>query len=473
MQRTVSKLTAIAASCALALMPLPVFAVTNVLTADTATDFPGPYRGWLFQGNGLLDTSGFHSDNVIIYSGATCASLPTPCSNSVRVTQAITALGSGLPNTATLASNLAVARVDGVTLALKFTSTGTAAQMVAQANAIKPVLAQFPDVLAVVQFGFRCAFGEWATGCTDNNDLADQTTVRDAVLNMVPTGVPLEFRTPWKMQTWYGATPVTEKQFKANAPGIGRIGLNNDCFLTGQGDSSTYPGAISSTGFSSTMTEAQQRAYAMAVTYYLPFGAEACNNSIGAGIQMRTACSDVLTEGAAYHAGHMNRGFPDNFMAAWSSGGCIDQISRSLGYRIQYDQITYNASAARGTTQQLDLRLRNVGWARPTDQGRVQIIIKPVSGADITNCYSVVQLRELPPQATASARMLINCTIPPGTATGSANVYVKMPNAYEAAQVAAGMTLTQRNNFTKRPANAAANWDATNFRYLVGTMTIT
>lgn len=471
MKKLRTKLTVVAASCALALAPLPAFAVTTTFTADTTTNFANPGRGWLFQGRGLLDTSGFHSDNVIIYNGATCAAQGTPCSDSVRLTQAITDLGSGVPNTTTLANSIVQARADGVMLALKFISTGTAAQIVAQANAIGPVLKQYADVLAVVQFGFRCAYGEWAVGCTDNNDLADQTTVRNAVLSMVPTSVPLEFRSPWKMQTWYGTTPVTEAQFKSNTAGIGRIGFNNDCFLTGQGDSSTYPGVISSTGFTSTLSEAQQRAYVQAATNYVPFGAETCNNSSGAATQMRTACSDVLTEGAQYHVLHMNRGFAPNFPAAWQAGGCIDQVARLLGYRFQYDSITYISPATRGTTVTFDVLMRNYGWARNTDQGRLQVVITPSSGSDITNCYSATQLRELPPQATSSTLVRVKCAIPGGTATGAATVYLKMPSPY-ATTLQSGLTLAQSGNFTKRPANASGSWDLVNFRYSAGSLTI-
>ena len=51
------------------------------------------------------------------------------------------------------------------------------------------------------------------------------------------------------------------------------------------------------------------------------------------------ACSDILSEGAAYHLAYLNISYDTDFINSWKSGGCYDQVARSMGYRLQVDQV--------------------------------------------------------------------------------------------------------------------------------------
>lgn len=451
---------------------LPALAQTTAtFTADTTTIIPNPGRGFHFQSGSLDDCNGIDIPNWT----ADAAGLPTPISPTPTLALLRVSIGSSVPSGGTLStwnSCFATIRSYGVMTGVRFESTGTAAQMVAQAAAIKSTLWSNRDVLAFVQVGFRCNFGEWADGCTDNNDVTDKTNVFNAVADMVPSGVQLEFTQVFPRETWFsGTTPPTKADFlKGNTKG--RTGFHSDCFLTGNGDSSfyTYVGTI--TGFTSTMTAAQQAAYVQEASKYVMFGGETCQDSGGAAVEKRTGCNTdsvdaqglpggIENEGPRYHVSHLNVSYAPLHLAGWAAGGCLDKVHRMMGYRFQYDDITHPTSVSRGGVATFDVNMRNVGWARIFDQRRLNVQL--VNGGTTINCYSSTQLRELDPQATSSTLVRVNCAIPGGTATGSYAVHLKMPSPF---------STTQANAFTVRPANSNSGgqtWDATNFRFTTGT----
>lgn len=439
-------------------------------TADTTTSFQNPGRGWHFQSGSLDDCNGIDLPNW----PADAAGLPTPISPTPTLANLVTTIGTGVPSGGTLTTwgnCFNTIRSAGVMAGLRFISTGTASQMVAQAAAIKSLLWTHRDILAYVQVGFRCDFGEWATSCTDNNDVTDKTNVFNAVADMVPTGVQLELTQVFPRETWFsGTTPPTKADFlKGNLKG--RTGFHSDCYLTGNGDSSfyTYVGTI--TGFTSTMTAAQQAAYVQEASKYVMFGGETCQDSSGAAAEKRSSCTGltdaqglaggIMNEGPRYHLSHINASYAPIFLADWSSGGCLADVGRLMGYRFQFDDITHPTSVSRGGVATFDVNMRNVGWARIFDQRRLNVQL--VNGGTTINCYSSTQLRELDPQATSSTLVRVNCAIPGGTATGSYAVHLKMPSEF---------STTQANPFTVRPANSNSGgqtWDATNFRFTTGT----
>lgn len=465
MKRIIASLSAL-----LLLIPPAWAAPTATFTADTTTNFANPERGWHFQPGSLDACATLDIPNW----AADAAGLPTPISPPPTLGNIETSLGTGVPSGGTLSTwtaCFATARSNGVMFGLRFLSSGTAAQMVAQANAISATLKANQDVIAYVQIGFRCDFGEWAGACTDNDNVTDKTAVFNAVAAMVPTSIPLEFTQVYPRETWFnGTTPTSKADMKAGNL-KGRTGTHSDCFLTGQGDSSffTYVGTL--TGFNSTMTAAQQDAYINAVSANTMFGGETCNNSAGAAVAMRTGCTGgtdasglaggILNEGPRKHLVHINAGYAPNFLAAWSSGGCLATVARSMGYRFQFDDITHPASVARGSVATFDVNMRDVGWARIFSQRRLHVLL--VNGGTTIDCVSSTQLRELDPQATASSLVRVNCAIPAGAATGSYAVHLKMPSVF---------STTQANPFTIRPANANNGgqvWDATNYRFTTGT----
>lgn len=462
----------IALFCALLLLAPPAWAAPNAtFTPDTTTVFRNPERGWHFQ-SGSLDSC---AANDFPNWAADAAGLPTPI-DTPSIVRLQTSLGTGVPSGATMSAwntCFATMRSLGIMGIINFLSTGNAAQEIAQAQAIRAngVLSNNRDVIVSVWVGFRCDFGEWASTCTDNNDVTDKTNVFNAVVAMTPSSIPLEFTQIYERETWFGnKIPPTKDQFKAGTL-IGRLGFFSACFGTGQGDSSFYTFVATAasgqlTGFASTMTAAQQAAYVQQASNYTSFAVETCNNSAGASVEMRTACTGgadaqglpggILNEGPRYHVVTINGAYAPNYLAAWSSGGCLTTVANRMGYRFQFDDITHPTTVARGAVATFDVNMRNVGWARIYSQRRLHVNL--VNGGTTIDCVSSTQLRELDPQATTSSLVRVNCAIPAGAPTGSYAVSVKLPSAF---------STTQTGPFTIRPANTG--WDAANFRLPSGT----
>jgi hypothetical protein len=451
-------------------------AATATFVPDTTTIFANPNRGFHFQSGELGNLASLDLSDIV--NGSNGARLATPI-ESATLNNVVTQLGSDVPSEATLATygaTLAAARSKGVMLGLRFMSTGNAAQMVAQAAALKPLLAGYADVIAYVQAGFRCNWGEWAENCKDNNNAADKTAVQQAVLAMVPPDVPVEFTQVYPMQEhWYGKAPLgAADAFSGSSHS--RSGFHSDCFLTGQGDSSFFAGPGTYGGYKSTTTEQQKRAYVAAASEFVSFGGETCNTSQGAiapGIgQMRTACSGVLdsagnpggilVEGPRYHVSHLNISYAPNFLAAWAAGGCLPTVNRLMGYRFQLDSLSHPDSAARGSEVTFTVNMRNYGWARLHDPRRLKVVL--VNGGHTISGYADTQLRQCPSQATSSnCKMSIRVAIPAGQATGSYTVYLQAPSSYSTAQT---------RPFMVRFANAnsgSQQWDDVNGRMASGT----
>lgn len=114
------------------------------------------------------------------------------------------------------------------------------------------------------------------------------------------------------------------------------------------------------------------------------------------------------------------------------------------GYRIQYDSITTPASAARDSSFEATLSLRNVGWAVSHYPRRVHLVFR--NGASSFTCVSTATIRDLPPQASSSSTLSFPCTVPAGFPTGTAVAWLKIPDIWT--------TTASINNFTTRPANS-------------------
>lgn len=463
---------------ALALHTLSL-AGTVTFTPDTTTSYANPERGFEFTNSGLGNCASMDLGN---WAGD-AAGLQTPIFIPT-MTRTQTPLGTTVPTSGDMATwntCFASVRAAGVMLGLRFLGTGTAAQAIAQAQAIATngVLWNNRDVIAYIQFGWRCDFGEWADNCTDNNNVTDKTNTFNAIAAAMPVGIPLEFTQVYPRETWFGTTATTKAQAQ-QATFQGRIGFHSDCFMTGQGDSSFYPGTGTYTGFTSTQTASQQAAYVQTTSQWTSFGVETCESSVGAGVQMRQACSGatdaqglsggILNEGPRYGVTHINGGqaigVGGAYLATWSSGGCLTTVTNFMGYRFQLDSFTSPSSVSRGGVATFDVYLRNVGWAIIQSQRKLHVQVKPSSGADI-DCVSIMQLRELPRQASASTRVQVNCAIPGGTATGTAQLFIKGPSVFSTASANAYSIIFANTN------SGGQQRDTTNERWNTGaTMTI-
>ena len=121
------------------------------------------------------------------------------------------------------------------------------------------------------------------------------------------------------------------------------MGFHNDCFMASPTDVGTYP-----TGSTGTTLRQHMQAFGQVA----PFGGETCNPADDPNPAPRLGCADILAEGPAYGLTYLNRDYWTGFHDSWVSGGCFEQVQRSLGHRLRLVELEAptRASATRPTT---------------------------------------------------------------------------------------------------------------------------
>lgn len=317
-----------------------------------------------------------------------------------------------------LSARLATLRAHGMKAVLRFAYDYTeggndapATQIESHVEQLAPVLTENADALAVFQAGFIGAWGEWHSSKHSNSygyhtnpgvTLAEanqnRLIVRDALLAATPASVPLVFRDPGDLLRWY-PDPTTPS----------RVGLHNDCFLAGPTDTGTYESQA-------------ERSYVMSLTERNSFGGETCD----ADTPLRTSCDDIRREGASYHLAYLNREYFEGFFTAWQAGGCLDEVERRMGYRLELDAVRHATRATPGSTLRVEVELRNVGWASVT--GERKLVVRLVRDGNVTTAASTTRLSALEAQATKSTTIPIDIVLP--TTEGDYAVELAAPDVH-------------------------------------------
>ena len=327
----------------------------------------------------------------------------------------------------------------------------TSSQIKRHLEQLKPVLAAHADVIPFMRAGFIGAWGEWHSSQSGNScgynsgsttcatAAINRAVVRDALIANMPSTTQIGIRYPADLMTWY---PSPTQQT--------RLGMHNDCFLSGPSDSGTY----SSTA---------QRSYVQTLSANTAFGGENCAD---AEKPLRNTCADILSEGPAYHLAWMNSSDWAGFITAWRNGGCLAQVSGSMGYRLQLDQLIHPAEVAVGQSLPVQVDVRNVGWAKLFSPRGLQVRLRHrTSGALIQ--ATAGDLSTLPAQGTAATRLSVTVAIPSGAATGDYDVLLAAPDSFS--------TTAGDARFAIRFANAdnsASNqaWEASAAQWRTGSV---
>ncbi|MFN0082084.1 MAG: DUF4832 domain-containing protein [Ferruginibacter sp.] len=251
----------------------------------------------------------------------------------------------------------------------------TKARILEHIRQLSILLNLYKDVIFSHQAGFIGTWGEWyytnsdefgTNGAISEAQWANRKEIIDAMLANTPTEIPIQVRYVEIKQKMYGPTQLTEAtayQGTANA----RIGFFNDAFLNNWGDMGTY----STTNECINPVGTPQYNYLSNETNYLPMtgetnGSNTCNNG------SRTRGDNAIKELGLTNWTTLNRDFHPNF---WNqlTADHSNQILKNLGYRfiIKSSMVTTN-----GSKFDLNLAIKNVGYARPFKQRDVYLIMK-------------------------------------------------------------------------------------------------
>jgi hypothetical protein len=321
---------------------------------------------------------------------------------------------------------------------------------------LKPVLQRHGDVIAVMQAGFIGAWGEWHTSSNQLTTVSNRTQVRDALLDAVPPSRFIQVRYPPYVMDW---TPTLPALSVALSGGY-RVGVHNDCFLASTTDVGTYSD-------NSTQRTAQ-RDYVDRLGQLAPFGGETCDPADEASPTPRTACADILAEGARYKLTYLNAEYHRTlFHDRWERDGCMAEVKRKMGYRLQLVAAAHADAVGRGESLALSLTVRNTGWARVFNPRGLQVVLRDTAGTTHRLDASGADPRAWLPGAEQAVALQV--TVPPGLAAGSYTVWMAWPDA--------DARLVSDARYAIRPANADSTttgqrWDATLGAFSTGTSVI-
>ena len=262
------------------------------------------------------------------------------------------------------------------------------AQVKRHIEQLKPIINRNADVIAVWQGGFIGAWGEWHSSANGLNSDSNKKEIAQALLAALPANRQLNLRYPYDLIKWYG-TPASAEDF-ANNSEKARIGIHNDCYLASIDDTGTYQPRHDQT------IEAQ-RMFTRQHVQYTSFGGETCAPVANA----RTTCSDILREGKEFRLAYLNYDYHETFIDGWTKEGCMADVQKNIGYRIELSQFQISSQANASGSLKWALKLSNQGWARPINPRNIVVRFTSSSGSSKDVVLENTNLRTLDSGASA------------------------------------------------------------------------
>lgn len=431
---------------------------TEVFFTASDADIPNPERGfsrWVWST--LVDFSADDAQDAyrqgyrLLYAPLNLSSYRTSALPDKLLTRLDTAFAraraAGVKLVVRAAYNYPASETE-----YKNAKDATLARVLGHIAQLQPVLQRNADVIAFMQAGFIGAWGEWHTSSNKLTTLSNRTQIRDALLNAVPASRFIQLRYPPYLMDWTPTLPTLD----AVLAGGYRIGLHNDCFLASATDVGTYD--------DNAALRTTQRSYTDQLGDLAPFGGETCDPADEESPTPRSTCADILAEGARYNLTYLNdEYFRDLFHDRWTRDGCMSEIKRRMGYRLELVSASHAASAVRGAAFPLELAVRNTGWARVFNPRGLQVVLRHAETGAVrrVDAAGADPRRWLPGGEQAES---LSITLPADLPAGRYEVSLALPDPL----------LPGDARYAIRPANAdnvagGQRWDAALGAFALGT----
>ncbi len=275
-------------------------------------------------------------------------------------------------------------------------------------TALAPLLEKHADVIALLQAGFIGRWGEWHHSEHGLNTSENRATILDALLGAAPAERMVQLRYPWHRKQLYPELLSAEAAFSGQ--GAARVGHHNDCFVTSNNDLGTY-GDFSDEGNGSAPADQVERwmEYTAQESRYVVVGGETCDNT------ERSGCSTASAELARFHYSYLNARFHEEVNQRWIDEGCMPEIQRRLGYRIELVRSESNEQVAPGGLLQLRIALKNVGYAAGFNPRPLHIVLDGQSRVETVLPYDFREWLPENGEITLDAVLRVPATLAPGT----------------------------------------------------------
>ena len=226
-------------------------------------------------------------------------------------------------------------------------------QILRHIKQLTPLLQTNADVIAWVEAGFIGAWGEWHTSTNGLDNLTDKRDILNAILAAIPNRF-VQVRYPANIIEMY---PEPENAVKA------RVAHHNDCFLSSDTDVGTYErdGII---------TIERDQGYLAELTRFTPMSGETC-----APFPPRSECTSALQEMALLHFSAINEAYHKGILRSWEEGGCLEEISNRMGYRLSLSSANFNEQVRPGGFINLTVNLTNTGFASIINERSLYVVL--------------------------------------------------------------------------------------------------
>jgi hypothetical protein len=299
-------------------------------------------------------------------------------------------------------------------------------RVLAHLDQLRPVLRENSDVLALLEAGFIGNWGEWHHS---TNGLLDHTPeIVAKLLDVLPPDRMLALRHPRLKTDLYGPEPLTPLEAFSGIPKA-RIGAHNDCFLASVTDYGTWSKSI-----------VAEKAFYHQDNLFVPQTGETCNFDEAA--QPFIGCENALRELAYLRFSSLNSQYHPDVLASWTSGGCMPEIGRRLGYRFR---LIDSWAQVEGTQLRVSVTVHNDGFATPYNPRPVFLILRNRATGDTQRVPVPSDPRRWIPSESTTLRVTTNL------APGEYDILLHLPDA--------AASLSDRPEYAARFANPGV-WEA-------------
>ncbi|MGW0807434.1 DUF4832 domain-containing protein [Nonomuraea sp. NPDC002799] len=424
----------------------------SVTYAQTTADFANPERG-LYHHTGDCDKNDFALTTLQSYRTGQNISL-VMCVFYLAEFKTTAISQAALDQ---LQQQLDTVRAAGLKTILRFAYTtatdgadATKARVLAHLDQLAPYLNANRDVIYLMQAGFIGAWGEWYytqnfgnAGTVSAADWANRKAVVDKLLSVLPSTRMVQLRTPKIKRTMYATSALPPAQAH-NGTALARLGHHNDCFLAGPDDYGTYENA------------AVEYPYLQAETASVAMGGETCNPN-----PPRTDCPTAKDELSRFHWSYLNTDYHTGVLGGWNTGGCLAEITRSLGHRFALQSGTYPSTATRGGALPVTITVRNDGYAAAVNPRNVELVLRNTATSALYRFPLTTDPRKWAAGATTTITQTV--TLPASIPAGSYALLLNLPDPL----------LSARPEYAVRLANQSTWEAATGLNNLLRTVTVT
>lgn len=280
-------------------------------------------------------------------------------------------------------------------------------QILKHIEQLTPLLQTNADVIAWVEAGFIGAWGEWHTSTNGLDNIQDKQEILTALVAAIPNRY-VQVRYPANIIQMY---PNPEVAVTA------RVAHHNDCFLSSETDVGTYERDGEN-------TIERDQAYLTELTRFTPMSGETC-----APFPPRSECTNAIYEMELLHFSAINEAYHKGIIRSWEDGGCLQEITDRMGYRLALTSADFNEQVRPGGVLNLAVEIENKGFASIINERFLYIVL--FNGTERYEVKTPIDPRTWQP-GTSSFNLQLH--IPSNMGEGDYQLAVWLPDAYESLQ---------------------------------------